>query len=264
MAGAHQMMMGSGGQGGGDTALTVLTNASLTTNLKLCLDAGDASSYTSGTKWLDVSGGGYDFNLGPTGSPVFTGTAGFRGSYWDFTSDEFTYDTTNETWMQNIHKDNAIYTIIAFVYPRSTSGDGLAGTSARTLTDTGFAFNLNAGLTPRLRILDGSGAAALDVQGTTPLTAGKWNMVGLSVNEAGGAVSFFFVSGTADTAFDAAYATPSAGSATYTMQVAANGNDDQPMSPNTRMGIFLMWEGTALTSANMTTIWTNLRQRYGI
>ena len=54
---------------------------SLNSNLVLCLDAGDANSYTSGQKWLDRSGNGYDFFLGTTDSvqasdPTFNGTPG--------------------------------------------------------------------------------------------------------------------------------------------------------------------------------------------
>ena len=37
------------------TLLEIIQDLSLATNLELCLDAGDGNSYTTGTKWLDVS-----------------------------------------------------------------------------------------------------------------------------------------------------------------------------------------------------------------
>ena len=52
------------------TMKETLTLLGLTTNLKLCLDAGDLASVASGsqTKWLYVSGGGYDFFRGTDGT----------------------------------------------------------------------------------------------------------------------------------------------------------------------------------------------------
>ena len=51
-------------------AITMLRRLGLTNGLKLCLDAGDANSYTSGEPWLDTSGNGYDFNRGTTSETV--------------------------------------------------------------------------------------------------------------------------------------------------------------------------------------------------
>lgn len=244
-------------------AITAVTLAGLTSNLVLCLDAGDANSYTSGSKWLDVSGNGYDFDF--TGTPTFTGSVGSLAAYWDLdgVGDLFTYDAANETWMNSIHKDSAVYTLIAFALSTAASRS-LAGTSADDDMSIGFALREVTNTTPRLRILDSSGTAAFERTAASPAvgTSGAWNMWAVSVNEAGGAVSFFNANGSSDAAFDAAYTTPSASDATYTMQIGAAGNSIQPLEG--RIAIFMAWSGTALTSANMATLFGLLRGRYGI
>lgn len=247
------------------TAMQAVTDLGLTTNLVLCLDSGDSASYTSGTVWLDRSGNGYDFNFGPTHAPTFTGTAGSLNAYMamDGSGGEFTYDTTNETWMQNIHKTSAIYTLIAVVFGVE-AGEGLAGTSANTATNIGFSW-LAAGdpPAPRIEIHDGSGSDALANTSGTAGAQSAYNFFGLSVNEAGGTVSFHYVNGTDDTAFDAAYTTPSASNATYTMGLAQSGNDADHVVSG-RSAIFMAWSGTALTAANMDSIFALLRGRFGI
>ena len=85
--------------------MNILTSNSLTTNLKLCLDAGDINSYSgSGQKWLDRSGLGHDFFLGVDGSantddPTFNGSPGNASSNEYFSvdgGDFFRYDSTGE------------------------------------------------------------------------------------------------------------------------------------------------------------------------
>ena len=252
------LMAGSGGF----TALEAVQSAGLTSNLVLCLDAGDGQSYASGTKWLDRSGNGYDFDI--TGATL-TGAPGARSSYFALDgSSYFTYDTTNETWMQNIHKDNAIYTFIAFYYlASSTASQGFAGTSANDPNNIGFRYIVNDTPAGLIVIDDGSGVSALS-QILPTATEGAWNMHGVSIDEAGGVVSFGYVNGVDGSAFDAAYTTPSASSATYTFQVGATGNNANLIESGGRFGIFMAWSGTALTAANMDSLWTNLRGRYGI
>ena len=102
----RQMLRATAGWGrAGGTPITLqqaITNASLTTNLNLCLDAGDIVSYPgTGTKWLDTSGNGYDFLLGSDGTtnaPKFVGLPGEINSYWQTSAAQyFTYDSVNET-----------------------------------------------------------------------------------------------------------------------------------------------------------------------
>jgi len=98
------------------TLIDAITTAGLTSGLQLALDAGDTNSYSgSGQSWLDTSGNGYDFFRGITGGansddPTFNGTSGgiSINEYWSFDGDDFfIYDSANETWMNNLHKNNA-------------------------------------------------------------------------------------------------------------------------------------------------------------
>ena len=116
-----------------------IDQAGLLTDLELCLDAGAASSYTSGQKWLDMSGNGYDFFLGSEGAsastgdePTFTGSAGGLSDSEYFVMDGgdfFSYDTgTLESWMTDMYKDNATWTVLMWTYgPAGGDGDGWFG-----------------------------------------------------------------------------------------------------------------------------------------
>lgn len=252
--------------------MAVLTDASLTTNLKLCLDAGDSASYDPSVqtnKWLDRSGGGYDFFRGSgTGSdaadPTFTGIAGATGSYWAFDGgDYFTYDTTNEAWMQTIHKDNAIFSIVAFYFP-TVGVNGLIGNSAAV---TGFQFINNSGISFQV---DDAGGTTLSVSGDSSVSNNAYHMAGISLNEATGAGGgFLYLDGnyeqvsSSDT-FNSTYSSPSISNASYTLQIAANGNAYIPVKASSRLAAVAVWQGTALTKANMDTIWAAMRGRFGI
>lgn len=256
----------------------VLLRLGLTANLKLCLDAGDYLSYTSGQSWLDRSGNGYDFFLGAsdhpgtgTAAPVFTGPAGSPSAYWLFNSSYFTYDSANETWMENLHKDNAIFSAVFFFYRKGTTNKlfGMNGTGIPA-NGIGSELGLLDGIV-RFKVGDGSGSFALDVtsdSGDVDITA--WNMIGISIDEAtGSGGGFIYVNGaysqvgSADT-FDASYTSPSASNATDTMQIGARGNGINPASDGSRMGAVAIFEGAALTKAQFDLIWAAMRGRFGI
>ena len=126
----------------------VINALGLTGGLKLVLDAGDVSSYSSGQSWLDLSGNGYDFYLGDTSSsessdPTFNGTPGnlSTSEYFAFDGgDYFIYDSANETWMQNIHKDNAKFTICIW-FKFGTQDHALIGDAGNS---NGFIFEISS------------------------------------------------------------------------------------------------------------------------
>lgn len=267
--------VGPGGMGanGIPTLIQAITFASLTTNLKLALDAADSNSWPgSGTKWLDTSGGGYDFLLGSDGStaaPTFTGSSGCLSSscYWSFGGTQyFTYDTTNETWMENLHKDNAIYSIIAAIYQPNFSVVGtVIGDYGASIT--GFGHRIGSTELPGVFIRNAS-ATVLNFSAGA-LSTSAWHIIGLSVNEAGGNVSFFYLDGAynqvaASNTFDAAYSSPASGNATSTMQIAASGGANNIVGSGFRFGFLGMWEGTALSKANFDTLYAALKGRYGL
>ena len=261
--GIHQALTAGGLSG--SPLMTVLTSLSLTTNLELCLDAADSASYTSGQKWLDRSGLGYDFFLGADGTatstdPTFVGGVGAPSSYWSFDGgDYFTYDSANETWMQNLHKNNAIFTIISFYYT-----DISMLMTVNSPATSGVALRAN-----RLTIVGGGLDVLAKTADTSPnLTA--WNMSGISLNEATGAGGgFFYLNGAYNqvsgaNTFTSTYTAPSTGPADGTAHINSYSDGSVPISAGSRLACIAIWEGTALTKANMDSIWTAMRGRFGI
>lgn len=249
--------------------------AGLTSNCKLVLDAGDASSYSAGQSWLDRSGNGYDFFRGATSGsntddPTFTGSAGdlTSSTYWSFDGgDFFTYDTTNEAWMEALHKDNALFSLIASVYIPDAAVHGVFGTMGTATTNIGVRLQFTT--VEKLQFIVAGGASALNKTTDNAVSAGAWHIIGLSIDEAGGSVSFFYTDGgysqvSASNTFDAAYLSPSSSSATYTMQIGAAGNNGFPLANTTRLGFLGIWQGTALSKANFDTLYASTKGRYGL
>lgn len=255
----------------GNVALiTTLTRLGLTDNLRLCLDAGDSASYSSGQSWLDTSGNGYDWFRGNaaaanTDDPTFNGVAGTLSSaeYWSFDGgDHFQYDTTNETWMENLHKDNAAFTLMAWVYISSFPGTvGLFGNNASA--NTGICWVMNTSAQLGLVVTNGAGNAL--IQSSTHANAtNAWLCVGISVNEAVGAGGIrYFSNGVRDTD-TSTYTSPSSGSASFTTQIASRGNGNGRVPNGSRMAQFMAWEGKALTTAEMTAVYQATRNRFGV
>ena len=106
-----------------------IVTAGLTSGLRVVLDAGSADA-GSGQSWLDVSGNGVDFFRGADGNsstddPAYNGTLGNLSSseYYSYDGgDFFTYDSTNESWMQDMHKDNAEFSIAMWLYNKNQNG----------------------------------------------------------------------------------------------------------------------------------------------
>jgi hypothetical protein len=271
------------GFGVGSSQLTLheaITAAGLTTNLETALDAGDRLSYTSGQSWLDRSGNGFDFFLGIDGSatatdPTFNGTAGNISSSEYFSvdgGDLFRYDTTNETWMQNLHKNNAAFTLFAVVWiGTGSTAQGIFGNCRGSTSNIGIELLVNTSNQLAFQCMKGGSPASLTATADgTALTTGAFHAVAVSINEAAGAGGgFFWIDGAysqvsaADT-FNATYTTPSASSATFTSEIGARGDALQPLTANSRVPAFAAWEGTALSKANLDTLFALLRSRWGL
>lgn len=258
----------------GANALYVARKLGLTSGLKLVLDAGDVASYPgAGQSWQDLSGNGYDFFLGATNGattddPTFNGAAGglSAGEYWSFDGgDKFRYDTANETWMNNLHKDNALFSMAAWVFPAASALHYFFGTNGVFLTNIGINWRATtANGNMFCEVGNGSGSAALTASAfATPFAAGQWRFVAVSLNEA--ASAFFFLNNAVATAPAAAnFTSPSASNATYTAEVAAAGNA-AGLAPNgARMAIFMAWEGVALTAGQLRALFNATRGRFGV
>jgi hypothetical protein len=261
---------------GGNSKRTLIQHirgASLETNLKLCLDAGDADSYSgSGQVWDDTSGLDHDFNRGATtgseaSDPTFNGTAGGKSSseYWSFDGgDFFTYEAANEAWMQNLHKDNAVFTIVAWVYIANFNSDQPIWSTVATASHIGSRLYINdTGNQPTWFVSNGSGTVALFSPGTDTFTAGTWNFVGLSLTEATGASGALWnVNGTAATD-TSTYTSPSSSSAGNTATLGHN-SSALFFESGTRLAMLAMWEGTALTAAELDILFQRTRKRFGV
>jgi hypothetical protein len=267
-----------GGVSGNQSLFDVLTALSLTTNLEVCLDAGDSTSYSSGQSWLDRSGNGFDFFLGATDSvasddPTFNGTAGGLSSeeYFSFDGgDFFRYDGTNETWMNNLHKNSAKFSIASWVRtPNAGSHQRFIGTNAGADTNIGVHFQIQSNEVVSIYITAGGGATAMSFASDDAVSVDTWHFLGVSVDEATGAGGGFLYLdgaylqvGSADT-FDATYTSPTTSDATYTMEIGAGGNAAGAVVNTFRIALVAMWEGSVITSANFDSIYAQTRGRFG-
>jgi len=260
---------------GGFNLIDAIRENGLATNLVLCLDAADKSSYTSGQSWLDRSGGGYDFFLGANGSatstdPTFVGVPGGKSAneYFSFDGgDYFTYDTTNETWMENLHKDNAAFTILGYIYCADATSFSIFGTCGTSTNNAGCVLTVTSA--NRLQFIAGNGSgAALSVASENTaaglLINGQWQFFGLSLNEATGAGGVAFYSRNHNSALlTSTYSSPAAGSANTTMQIAARGAGSSIMKASNRLGCIAMWS-RALSAAEVAAFKYATQHRYSV
>jgi hypothetical protein len=275
------MIPGIIGMGGRDirpnlTLKEIIDGLGLATNLKLCLDAGDALSFTSGQKWLDTSGNGYDFFRGTTSSsqstdPTFNGVAGnkSKNEYWSFDGgDCFKYDTTNETWMERLHKDNAIFSMAAWVYCGVISAQHyIFATMANAATDTGISFHVGGIDKNPVIEVEHNGA---DVATITALDEGlivvenSWNFISLSLTEATGVGGVWWnVNGVGAVDTEAStYSSPDAGDDSQPAFIGSFGTNF--FSPSGyRIAQLAVWEGgAALSAANLDALFNLTRDRF--
>lgn len=250
----------------------IISDLGLTSSLKLCLDAGDAASYDPAVqtdKWLDTSGNGCDFFRG-TGAgsdaadPTFNGTAGGLSSaeYWSFDSgDYFKYDSTNESWMNNLHKRNAKLSVVAVVWlPNLGVQQAIIGNIVLA-TDIGIRVQVSSSETFQLVNYYGPTADFVmrSSQTVTPLA---WNVLGMSYDDAA-PQGYIHINSSVE-AFSAPYHSPSSSDAIYTLDVAAGGNGQRRFGSAARLACLAIWEGTALTSQNLTDIYDAIKGRFGL
>lgn len=254
------------------TMREVIHALGLNTGLKLCLDAGDVNSYAgTGQVWSDLSGGGYDFNRGTTSGaqatdPTFNGAAGGQSSseYWSFDGgDYFTYDTTNETWMNNLHKNSAIWAFAAWCYVTTYPAAGFGAFFMGDADPAGFHDGINifcdsAGLF-RLNVFSVADTVlALDM-GTIPKD--DWVFVGITLDEPAGTATMQI--NDTQAAKTSTYASPATANASHTLQIGTGGNGNYPLKSGSRLASVNAWEGTALTAAEMDAIYEVTKTKFG-
>jgi hypothetical protein len=257
--------------------LSILTKCGQRDNLQLCLDAGDINSYSgSGQSWLDRSGGGYDFFRGATSGaaaddPTFNGTAGqlSDGEYWSFDGgDFFTYDSANETWMNNLHKNNAKLTLASWVWVPSaqfsTDSVQLFSTCGTATTTIGVHLRVESANFVRFRAGNGSGSAwALEVENNTSYTLADWTFFAASIDEA---ADFAAVqTNNSVQTSSGTYSSPSSSAAAGTLTLARSAPAATDFFINTgRMAMAMAWEGRALSEGELKAIYMATRARFGV
>lgn len=256
------------------TMQSAIERLGLTSGLKLCLDASDINSYSgSGQSWLDTSGNGYDFFRGTTSAsqatdPTFNGVAGAQSSseYWSFDGgDYFTYDSANETWMNNLHKNNATFTIAMWFRLASLPGSsqGLAGAYAATSPPTDIGWEVNVGSASLFGFTAYSGGAvARSVFTTGAVSAAQWLFGVISVDEAAG-TGFVQVNSTQE-AKTTTYTSPSASNANATMRIGDGGDGAAPIASGGRIASTAVWEGISITTAQALTLFEATRAKFGV
>lgn len=247
--------------------LTTLRRLGLSTGLKVCLDAGDAASYTSGQSWLDRSGNGQDFFLGADGSatatdPTFAGSAGrlSASEYWSVDGgDYFTYDSANESWMNDMHKAAAKFSFAAAIYGPPVNS-AIFGTNGGLTVNTGCHL-YSAGTGNYVFNAVNAGVLAYNWDTGLVATAG-WQVVAISIDDAASS-GVATLNGGGSTK-SGAYSSPAAGASTYTLQVAARGNGSLPLGSGGRIGWAAFWSGYALSGREMRALFDATRARFGI
>lgn len=253
--------------------ITVLERLGLTSGLKVCVDAGDSASYTTGQPWLDRSGNGYDFNRGATSAseasdPTFNGSAGglSTGEYWSFDgADYFRYDTTNETWMNNLHKDNAVFTIVSWLNAPGTGSIGVVGTTGNgTAGRHGIYFGRSGSTGPGAMTLlvnnaqPGGDPPAVNDFSSFILT--NECFVACAMNEPTGSL-LYCLNGSFESK-SVTYSGPSTNDATFTMEIGARGNAEARLPNLSRLYMVAIWEGVALSQAQITSIYNASHSRF--
>ena len=255
--------------------IDIITKLNLTAGLQLCGDAGDEDSYTSGNKWLDVSGNGNDFFLGSDGAtesekPTFNGAPGGLSAKEYFLFDDnqfFRYDSTNEQWMKDLWINNAKWTLLFYNW-HVTGASGQTIFSTRASGD-GILTNFTSG--EKFDILQEEGGDTTLLGSADVYTGSQWHMSLVSVDEGGGASGSFFhhngsfnqERGGSTDLFDAAYSTPGVGNPEGTFTIGARVDDTLTLNNGQRMSMFAMWD-TNLSKANADDLWALTRGRFGL
>lgn len=243
----------------------LITNAGLSTNLQLSLDAGDSASYSGSGNWIDRAPGANSFAFdAAAAAPTFNGTAGnrSRNEYMSFDGgDHFTLASgTNPAWIETVHKAAATWSFAAWIYFASTGastrivGNAGATTGMRLLTSVSDALSVQ---------IVNAGVAALSQGSSATLTSGAWNFVALSLNEATGPNGLKMQVNAAAESYTSTYSSPAAGSASFATQIGAGGNNASPVANTTRIAMLAMWN-TAIGAIALNTVYGMTRGRFGI
>lgn len=248
----------------------IITALGLTSGLEVCLDAGEGDSYTSGSKWLDLSGNGEDFyrgtsSAGDAAEPTFNGVADAlsASNYWSFDGgDYFLYDAANETWMESMHKDNATFSWAIWWYPVITGSAQALFSTFTAATSIGFSFQLGSSGTYLTQVGNGTGSFAFNSGGQGTPVDQTWSFIGGSVNEA--TPLRRYVANGSVVSESTGWSSPSASAATNPFKIGILGNaGTAPIANGGRVACAAFWS-TDIGDAALRNIWAATRGRFGV
>lgn len=260
------------------TMIDVIRHLGLTSGLKLCLDAGDVSSYSgSGQIWNDLSGGNYFFTRGAntnasSDDPTFNGVAGRQSAseYWSFDGgDAFFYNTTNPGWIENLHKDNAIWSLATWFYYVAGGANTFSPIflTADSGADVGFLFAVDHDNNLSFFIVNNgvniTSPFALTASFNAVVTQNAWNFLAWSYTESTGAVNAR-VNGETGGGTIGSYTSPSSGSATLTARIGLASSAVGKFPSGARLNSLAMWEGAAITADQKTALYNATKAKFGL
>lgn len=256
--------------------IDIIRDLGLTTNLQLCLDAGDIRSYdgTSQT-WIDQSTSGTNFLRGTTSGsessdPTFNGSAGRESLNEHFSyngSQIFTVSGSVPSWASAFHKDNAQLTMLEWCYSSNiTSGSQICGeiftgNSSTSSTYFGNSSSLG-GLGLSFSVQNAAGSTIL-LTSTASLTFSNnaWNMLGVTLNETTGALSFYS-NGSFESQTGKTYSSPDTDSA-GTFNIGGDTIGPEYENSGNRVAMIAIWS-TPLTAAQIASLYAATRTRFGV
>jgi hypothetical protein len=252
----------------------IITDLGLSTGLKVCLDAGDASSYSgSGDTITDRSGNGNDFKRGTaagsdSADPTFNGSGGglTASEYFSFDGgDNLTIVGSNP--LQAFHKAGAKLTILCGVYP-VINGSGTNILLGDNVFSTQLGFRVQIQPTGPLAWAAGNGTTQTNIKIGTVLTAANsaWAVTGMSLDASVGANgAFFFLNGAVEL-FTSTYTSPSASNASGVLCVSGSegATTANRLVAGSRLAWIAVWDGVALSQAQMNAIYNEAGLRLGL
>lgn len=280
---SKRMMMAGGA--GDSTFLGDLVAAGIGgSNLELCLDMGALGTYSgSGQDINDLTANGVNFyrgadNTATTDDPTFNGTAGDLSSseYFSFDGgDYFTKSSANNTFLNTLHQNNAKWAWAGWIYfPASIGTTHVFSTVNNPSGREGVFVGTNSASKSTVEAANASASSFSKVADAANVKALAWNFMATAIDEAGGAVSYFYLGNAtfgngydqagASDQWDAAFSSP--GTANGSILQLGTRRDTTGLFPSgTRLGMVAMWNGGTLpTKAQFDTFYASSKTRWGL
>jgi hypothetical protein len=255
-----------------NTLFAALQTLGYTAGLQTCLDASDAASYTSGQTWTDETGNGYSFFRGTNGTveaadPTFNGTAGSQTSstYWSVNgTQEFTLNQANPAWYLTLGKDSALFSICGWIYkPALSAYSTIFGSLDGSTPIHGIALLISPASALEFNAANNAGTAfALAIVSTVTVPANTWTFVAVTINEAA-TTGFLQVNGTQESKVTT-YVSPDTNNPSFTAGILGFGGFNGRAPNGTRIANLAVWQGVGITQAQMLSVFTATRAKFGV